>query len=219
MKKILLGLLLVSVVFARAAIAAEEASPPDAAAGTAGIAAGTAAAPAGPEASASEALQTQTILEVQGDFEGTVTRVFHAGMIEINGMRMHLLGVLSPLRTTWGRAIDCYSDEAATFLESLVKGEQVTYSYDRFVGRRDRHGQRRIYLYKDGKLINAELIEQGYAFANPAQLYRQKDLLLLAQAKARRQSLHVWHSCPVECDRHSGCRTKLWEPMATEGAR
>ncbi len=154
--------------------------------------------------------EPKTQEQLVGDFEGTVTHVYDADMIEIDGESMRLLGVNAPEGFIFGQTADCYSDQAASFLEALVLNKAVTYSYDRMYGRRDLYGDRRIYLYYDGKLVNAELIAKGQAFVDTSKNYYEREELVPLQIVARRKHLGLWHSCPVECQRRGVCRTKTW---------
>ncbi|MFH1831110.1 MAG: thermonuclease family protein [Pseudomonadota bacterium] len=148
--------------------------------------------------------------ELIGDFEGTVTHVFDADMIEIDGERMRLLGVNAPESTFNGNSDDCYSDNATRFLEALVLNKQVTYSFDRTYGRRDRYGDTRVYLYINGTFVNEELIAKGQAFTDTSKNYSEKEEFEALQVIARRKHLGLWHTCPVECDRQGVCRTRKW---------
>jgi len=142
-----------------------------------------------------------------GDWEGFVTKVIDADTIEIDGERMRLLGVNAPEYE--GANNDCYALESARQLEKLVLGKLVTYSFDRGYGRRDDHGDHRIYLYYEGMLINAWLIENGFAFVDLSKHYAVREELMPLQVDARRHHLGFWHTCPVECE-HDVCRTKNW---------
>ena len=143
-----------------------------------------------------------------GDWEGFVTKVIDADTVEIEGERMRLLGVNAPEYE--GSHNDCYALEAARQLEKLVLGKLVTYSFDRGYGWRDDHGDRRIYLYYNGLLVNAWLIENGFAFVDHSKHYHMKEEFIPLQEDARRQHFGFWHACPVHCDRYKVCRTKNW---------
>ena len=162
-----------------------------------------------PAVQSAEGVETELVPEVQGEFEGKVTRILDAGTIEINGIRMHLAGLNVPLQTHWGMPIDCYSDASTKFLTEMVKDQPITYSYDRLLGRRDPYGIRFVYLYVDGKLVNAEMLLQGKAFADRARKYWKRDFFLEAEAQGRLRNLGLWHTCVTECTT-SGCRTKNW---------
>jgi endonuclease YncB( thermonuclease family) len=148
--------------------------------------------------------------ELVGQFEGTVTRILDADKIEIDNRRMRLLGVNAPEKIHVGNTAHCYSDEATHFLEALLSDKKVTYSYDITYGRRDRFGDRRIYLYYNGIFVNAELIEKGQAFADTSKNYSAREEFISLQQIALRKHLGLWHTCPVECDRGGVCRAKTW---------
>lgn len=143
-----------------------------------------------------------------GDYEGVVTKVLDADKIEIDGERFRLLGVNAPEYE--GNDNDCYALESTQRLEAKIQGKMVTYSFDRGYGRRDRHGDARIYLYHDGVNINAWLIENGLAFVDPSKTYHMQEEFVPLQADARRKHLGIWHACPVECNRAGICRTRNW---------
>lgn len=145
---------------------------------------------------------------MMGDWEGFVTKVIDADTIEIEGERMRLLGVNAPEYE--GSHNDCYALEAARQLEELVLGKFVTYSFDRGYGWRDDHGERRIYLYFNGILVNEWLIENGFAFVDHSKDYHMREEFVPLQEDARRKHLGFWHACPVHCDRYKVCRTQNW---------
>lgn len=147
-------------------------------------------------------------------FEGTVTRVLSADTVEIDGMRVHLMGVSSPQMWWWGEPKDCLAALAAKFVEDAILDQAVSYSYDSRYRWRDRRGKEpvyRVYLYKDDRSINAELISSGYAFADRSKQYREKENFLALEAQAYLHFLGFWHTCPVECYRsNTVCRVRDW---------
>ncbi len=145
-----------------------------------------------------------------GAYEGDVTKIADGNSIDVDGERFHLLGVDAPRSSKCPKVINCSNEEAKKFLEDNVMGRTITYDYDRMLGRRDRHGDRRIYLYVEGELINATLIEKGLGFADRSRDFSKKDLFLGMEDLARRRSMGLWHLCPVECTGNRACRTKNW---------
>ncbi|MFA4874248.1 MAG: thermonuclease family protein [bacterium] len=148
--------------------------------------------------------------EVRGTYEGEVTKVKNGDIFDIDGESFRLMGIDAPRPSKCPRVVSCRADEAKKFLEEKILGRTVTYDYDRMQGRRDKRGIRRIYLYLDGELVNATMIEQGNAFADRARDYEKKDLFLGMENLTRRRSMGLWHSCPVECTGSTVCRTKSW---------
>lgn len=147
---------------------------------------------------------------VWGEYEGTVSKVIDADTLIINDIRFKLLGVNAPDRTRSGKTDECYSDRSAKYLEEQVLGQVVTYSYDRWQGKRDRRGVKHVYLFFDGRLINAELIEKGFAFAQRDQIYGGREHFRALEKQAYLRNIGLWHSCPVECDRSDECWTRDW---------
>lgn len=145
---------------------------------------------------------------LMGDYEGVVTKVLDADNVEIDGEPMRLLGVNAPEYE--GDYNHCFALDSTKKLESMVLDKTVTYSFDRGYGWRDKHGDTRIYLYHDGILINAYLIENGFAFVDPSKNYHMYEEFVPLQEIALRKHLGLWHTCPVECDRNGICRTRDW---------
>lgn len=145
-----------------------------------------------------------------GDYEGTLTQVIDADTVVINDIRFKLLGVNAPDRTAAGQEDECYSQHAAKYLEGLLLNQTVTYSYDRWQGIRQPHVTKRIYLFFDGRLINAELIAKGYAFAERKRQHIAAENFSAIEKQAYLRNVGLWHSCPVECDRSTECWSRAW---------
>ncbi len=145
-----------------------------------------------------------------GDYEGVLTQVIDADTVIINDIRFKLLGVNAPDRTRDAEADECYSQRSAKYLEELLLNQTVTYSYDRMQGPRGPHVAKRIYLFFDGRLINAELIAKGFAFAERKRKYLAEENFTALERKAYLRNIGLWHSCPVECDRSTECWTREW---------
>lgn len=144
-------------------------------------------------------------------YEGIVTRVRDVDMIEIDGERMRLLGVSGPKRWWWNEPLDCYSIESATYLENMILNKTVDYGYDRLTGPDNKRGYRRVYVYLDDMLVNADVIANGQAFVERHGDYAQKENFLELEALASLHQIGLWHTCPVECyRRHEACRVKNW---------
>lgn len=142
-------------------------------------------------------------------YEGVVTRVFEDGAVQLDGKKLHLMGVHIPWRWWWGPPRDCFSVESGTFLEKEVLNKQVIYSFDPNYPKK-RHGKRRVYLNIDGRDINAEIVSRGFAFADRSRKYIQKDHYNLLEDTTRTGMLGLWHTCPVECYEHNPCKARNW---------
>lgn len=141
---------------------------------------------------------------------GRVTGIIDADTIEIDGKRMSLLGVAAPERTRKGKPKECYSDEAASFLTSLVKDQDVQFTFDPIQRARDYRGIKRIYLFKGEEEINLRLIEKGAAFADRSKRYYARSAYIKSEAEAKLRLEGLWGVCPVSCERRDSCKTRNW---------
>jgi endonuclease YncB( thermonuclease family) len=147
---------------------------------------------------------------LRGEYEGTVERVIDANYVVIDDEKMALIGVSAPRRTNDGKTRDCSSAESAAYLEGLVKDQVVSFSYERLMGIHDLRGREQINLYANGELLNAKLIATGNALALRTGTYAEREHFLNLEAKAKRQSLGLWHRCPVDCLRADRCGVRNW---------
>lgn len=194
-------------------IAAPEFTAPAATAEPSPTAAAEEAAPLTPEEAARALILGKELpagSAAWGDYEGTLTQVIDADTVIINDIRFKLLGVNAPDRTRAGEADECYSHRSAKYLEELLLDQTVTYTYDRIQGPRGPHVAKRIYLFFDGRLINAELVAKGLAFAERKRKYAAEENFTALERKAYLRNIGLWHSCPVECDRSTECWTRAW---------
>jgi|GEM_PF-2505255 len=145
-----------------------------------------------------------------GDYEGVLTRVIDAGHVEIDGEEMELLGVHAPRRYDDGAPRDCYSHESSRYLESRALGKRVTYRLEKPPDHTRLLGTKRIYLHLGHSMLNSELIRAGMAFVDTKPSYPEEEYFLELQQSARNRHAGLWHTCPVECNRHGRCSTKDW---------
>ncbi len=143
-------------------------------------------------------------------YRGTVSRVVEANLIEISGQRLHLLGVSAPRRWWWKEPKECYSGEAATFLEENILGKEVLYGYDQKQRSHEGDSVRRVYVFSEDRNINKEMIAKGFGFADRARIYVKRDEFLKNETEAKLHMLGLWHRCPVECARNRVCQTRNW---------
>lgn len=170
-----------------------------------------------PDESAQENISIEVVQDAPAEptsnveyYEGKVTRVLSADTIEIDGERLHLLGIYSPQKWWWGKFKECYSVEAAKYVEDLMLDQTVVYSFDRAQKRRNKVTLYSVYVYKDDLFVNADLVSKGYAFADQTRQYSERDNLIKLEGDAKLHSLGFWHRCPVVCYTKTLCRTKNW---------
>ncbi|MBX3091665.1 MAG: thermonuclease family protein [Cryobacterium sp.] len=93
-------------------------------------------------------------------------------------------------------SVECFAIEARDHVRALLpKGTAVWIATD--VQKRDQYGRSLLYLWtKDGRSINLDLVQKGYATAlniAPSNKYRKQ--FDLAEAAARRANAGLWGHC------------------------
>lgn len=120
--------------------------------------------------------------------------------VEIEGQpyTVRYIGVDSPESVAPAKPVECFAHEAAAANAALVAGQMVRLERDK--SNTDRYGRLLRYVYRadDGRMINAELVRAGLAFAKryPPDTKRARQLaqeMIAAQtAKAG-----LWSACQV----------------------
>ncbi len=101
--------------------------------------------------------------------EALVSRAIDGDTIELaDGERVRYIGIDTPelyrrSGSEWVYRPQPHAEQAWTFNQRAVEGRTVRLESD--VERRDRFQRRLAYVYRDGRLVNADLVEQGLASA------------------------------------------------------
>lgn len=137
-------------------------------------------------------------------------RVIDGDTIVLEGKKIRLLGVDTPemARTRQGLKEECYALEAKLFLQSQLSGKKIKVKGDSKAAKRDRFGRELAWLYVAGRLINQEIIAEGYGFAVRNFPNSKKSLMIETEARARKNRKGVWHSCSVSCEK-GYCEVKV----------
>lgn len=107
-------------------------------------------------------------------------------------LTLRLLLIDTPESKKPNTPVQPYSKEAAAYLTNLVKNGDLTIQYDNG-GKTDRYGRQLVYLYRNGKMVNEQLVYNGYArvgYIYSQKMYLQK--LLSAQNHAKNNHLRIW---------------------------
>ena len=135
-----------------------------------------------------------------------VTRVIDGDTIELaNKERVRLIGIDTPearynpklkrdARRTGRdyRTIITMGRKATSFTKSLVEGKKVKLEFD--AEKRDKYGRLLAYVYlPDGRMLNAELLKEGYAqiYTFPPNV-KYVDSFLKLQKQARENNRGLW---------------------------
>jgi micrococcal nuclease len=90
----------------------------------------------------------------------------------------------------------CYGRESARRNRELVEGKTVLLEKD--VSETDRYGRLLRYVWVDGKMVNAVLVEEGYAraYTVPPDV-KYADLFRQLERRAREEGRGLWGACPA----------------------
>lgn len=90
-----------------------------------------------------------------------------------------------------------YAKEASNYTKKkLKKAKKIQLDFDKSGYKGDKYGRKLAYVYVDGKDLNMDLVRKGYArvayIYAPAPNTTNKAKYLNAQAKAKKEKLHIW---------------------------
>ncbi len=125
----------------------------------------------------------------------TVTKVVDGDTIEISGGRkLRYIGINTPETVDPRRPMQCYGKDASNRNKELVLGKQVELEKD--ISETDKFGRLLRYVYVGERMINEQLVQEGYAYASsyPPDVMHQ-ELFATAQKKARVENRGLWASC------------------------
>lgn len=127
-----------------------------------------------------------------------VERVVDGDTVVVTGdVTVRLIGVDTPETRDPRRPVECFGEEAARHLGSLLPpGTPVRLAYD--VERTDRYDRTLAYVYRlaDGLFVNAALVADGYAavYTVPPNVAHVDELVAL-QREAREAGRGLWSAC------------------------
>ncbi|MCA1739889.1 MAG: thermonuclease family protein [Actinobacteria bacterium] len=162
----------------------------------------------------------------------TVSRVVDGDTVDITPTvegkdRVRLIGVDTPETKKPGCEKQPYGEQASSFTESSLSGQEVGLEFD--VEKTDRYGRLLAYVYKDGAMFNETLLEEGYAqVATFPPNVKYVDRFLAAQEAARPAGKGLWglsaEELATETDRGNGiggdeCTQEATQPAPKQKAK
>ena len=138
-----------------------------------------------------------------------VTRFDDGDTIEINmngsKEKIRFIGVDTPETHDPRKAVQCFGKAAAEFTKQLIGNSGVRLESDPLSSNRDRYKRLLRYVYlPEGKLVNLELIAQGYGFAYTGFPFTKSDEFVAAQSAARDNNLGLWKECKPATNQYGG---------------
>ena len=125
-------------------------------------------------------------------------RVVDGDTIMLNdGRKVRLIGVDTPECKDPRKPVQYYSKEASKYLKEKLEGKPIRLEYDPInAGRNNKgkYGRTLAYVYNDGKLINKEIIKNGYGYAYTKYPYdsKMKTEFCAAENFAKKSGKGMW---------------------------
>ncbi|MBI5411828.1 lamin tail domain-containing protein [Candidatus Peregrinibacteria bacterium] len=129
-----------------------------------------------------EGMEAQVLRIIDGD-------TFQA-MWEGRKTDVRLIGVDTPETVHPYQEVQRYGQEASDHLKKLLTDRIVTLKFDET--QRDKYGRLLAYVYLDGRLLNADLIEQGFGYAYTRFPFKMKEEFVTLQQKAEEGRMGLW---------------------------
>lgn len=127
--------------------------------------------------------------------------------VDMNGAKekVRFIGVDTPETHDPRKPVQCFGEVAAAFTKSLIGKNDVRLEADPLDTNRDRYGRLLRYVYlPDGRLVNGELIKQGYAFAYVGFPFSKMEEFRSYQQHARDNNLGLWGTCTPSTNENGG---------------
>jgi micrococcal nuclease len=119
-------------------------------------------------------------------------------VVDMNGTqeKIRFIGVDTPETHDPRKAVQCFGQAAATYTKQLIGDNPVRLEADSLSSNRDRYNRLLRYVYlPDGRLVQAELIKNGYGFAYTGFPFTKSDKFVQYQREAREGNRGLWKDC------------------------
>lgn len=127
--------------------------------------------------------------------------------VDMNGKqeRIRLIGVDTPETQDPRKPVQCFGHAASEFTKTLIGTPNVRLEADPLSDNRDRYNRLLRYVYlPDGRLVQAEIIKQGYGFAYTSFPFTKSDEFRTYQREAREQNRGLWNTCEPTTNKYGG---------------
>lgn len=119
--------------------------------------------------------------------------------------KIRLIGVDTPETHHPDIAAQCFGEKASNFTKELVGSQRIRLEADPMGTNRDRYDRLLRYAYlPDGRLVNAEIIKQGYGFAYTSFPFTKIDEFKSYQDTAQAAKIGLWVDCRSNFDSGRG---------------
>ncbi len=109
---------------------------------------------------------------------------------------VRMIGVDTPETHKPNAPVQCYGPAAAAYTKTLINDQQVRLQADPDSTNRDRYNRLLRYVYlPDGRMVETELIKNGYGFAYTNFPFTKKSEFVADQARAKATGKGLWGNC------------------------
>jgi endonuclease YncB( thermonuclease family) len=120
--------------------------------------------------------------------------------VNMNGVieTIRMIGIDTPETHKPNTPVQCYGEKAAAYTRALIGGNKVRLQADSLDTNRDRYGRLLRYVYlPDSTLVEAQLIQNGYAFAYTQFPFTKTDEFVAYEHAAKQNNKGLWAECQV----------------------
>ncbi len=128
-------------------------------------------------------------------------------VVDMNGTdeTVRFIGVDTPETHDPRKAVQCFGYAAAGFTKNFIGNSTVRLEADPLNTNRDRYNRLLRYVYlPDGRLVNAEIIKEGYGFAYLSFPFTKAEEFRQHQVEAREQNKGLWNNCQPQPNQYGG---------------
>lgn len=142
------------------------------------------------------AVQTQPgLYRVDHFVDGDTIAVNMNGTVET----IRMIGVDTPETHKPNSPVQCYGPAAAAYVKNLIGTQELRLEADAKSTNRDRYDRLLRYVYlADGRLVEKEVIRNGYGFAYTQFPFTKSDEFVLAEDEAKAGNKGLWGNCTVD---------------------
>lgn len=123
--------------------------------------------------------------------------------VDMNGKieRVRFIGVDTPETQDPRKPVQCFGKFAALYTKQLIGDKPVRLEADSLSTNRDRYNRLLRYVYNsENKLVQAEIIKNGYGFAYTSFPFTKLAEFRKYEAEARAQNKGLWSGCQPYLD-------------------
>ncbi|HEY5805784.1 MAG TPA: thermonuclease family protein [Candidatus Saccharimonadales bacterium] len=120
--------------------------------------------------------------------------------VDMNGQSetVRMIGVDTPETHRPDTPVQCYGPAASAYTKNLIGTQKVRLEADPTNQNRDRYNRLLRYVYlPDGRLVQAELIQNGYGFAYTSFPFTKKTDFIKLEEQAKANNKGLWGNCTV----------------------